>query len=77
MSPLSNTLGQRIRNARKSAGLSQEMLALKAKVDRSYMGRIERGEANITVDMLYQIALVIGVSPDTLLPDMNTVTLGD
>ncbi len=35
MSPLSNTLGQRIRNARKSAGLSQEMLALKAKVDRS------------------------------------------
>jgi len=25
------------------------------------MGRIERGEANITVDMLYQIALVIGV----------------
>tara|TARA_B100000519_G_scaffold40744_1_gene30777 strand:+ start:720 stop:845 length:126 start_codon:yes stop_codon:yes gene_type:complete len=41
------------------------------------MGRIERGEANITVDMLYQIALVIGVSPDTLLPDMNTVTFGD
>jgi len=77
MSPLSDAMGLRIRHARKAAGLSQEMLALKADVDRSYMGRIERGETNITVDMLYQIAEVIGVSPNTLLPDMNTVTFGD
>ena len=77
MSPLSDALGHRIRDARKTAALSQELLALRAKVDRSYMGRIERGEANITVDMLYQIAQVIGVTPQSLLPEADMITLGD
>mgnify|MGYP001177500320 CR=1 FL=1 len=49
MSQLSVALGRVIRTSRKSAGLSQEALALQAKVDRSYVGRIERGEANITI----------------------------
>lgn len=77
MSPLADTLGQCIRHARKTAGLSQEHLALKAKVDRSYMGRIERGEANITVEMLYQIARVLDVPPHTLLPDPASVSLSN
>ncbi|APE04642.1 transcriptional regulator [Alteromonas sp. RW2A1] len=68
MSSLLSALGKQIRLARKSAGLSQEALALKAKLDRSYMGRIERGEANITVELLYQIAIAIGVTPKDLLP---------
>jgi transcriptional regulator with XRE-family HTH domain len=68
MSTLSEQLGEKIRLARKGKGFSQEGLALQAKVDRSYMGRIERGEANITVVLLYKVAEVIGVSPKSLLP---------
>lgn len=73
MSQLSLALGRIIRASRKSVGLSQEALALKAKVDRSYMGRIERGEANISIELLYQLADVIGVTPDTLLPTSDDI----
>eukprot|EP01026_Neomeris_dumetosa_P003375 TRINITY_DN109026_c0_g1_i1.p3 TRINITY_DN109026_c0_g1~~TRINITY_DN109026_c0_g1_i1.p3 ORF type:complete len:101 (+),score=10.43 TRINITY_DN109026_c0_g1_i1:142-444(+) len=37
------------------------------------MGRIERGEANITVELLYQLADVIGVTPDALLPKPDSI----
>lgn len=37
-------------------------------IDRSYVGRIERGEVNITVEKLYQIANVLKCSPSELLP---------
>ncbi|CAI3957865.1 XRE family transcriptional regulator [Alteromonas sp. KS69] len=73
MSQLSVALGRVIRTSRKSAGLSQEALALQAKVDRSYVGRIERGEANITIELLYQLADVIGVTPDALLPSQDSI----
>jgi len=42
-------LGQAIRQVRKERGLSQEELALRAGIDRSYMGSVERGEQNIGV----------------------------
>jgi transcriptional regulator with XRE-family HTH domain len=41
-------LGTRIRQRRKELGWSQEQLALKAGIDRSYVGGVERGERNIT-----------------------------
>ena len=68
MKNLSARIGQKIRQARRLKGLSQEKLALNAKIDRSYMGRIERGEANITVDILYQLASILECEPQSLLP---------
>ncbi|MFQ3249799.1 helix-turn-helix domain-containing protein [Glaciecola sp.] len=68
MKNLSARIGQKIRQARRLKGLSQEKLALNAKIDRSYMGRIERGEANITVDILYQLATILECEPQSLLP---------
>ena len=68
MSSLARILGKNIRETRKAKGFSQENLALQAKIDRSYMGRIERGEANITVDLLYKLSEVIKVNPHDLLP---------
>lgn len=38
--------GAAVRRARKEQGVSQEELALKCEIDRSYMGSIERGEQN-------------------------------
>ena len=69
MSDLAKALGKKVREVRKAKGISQDGLALVCKVDRSYMGRIERGEANITVEKLYQIAESLGCDPRCLLPD--------
>ena len=52
-------LGQRIRQSRKSLGISQEELALSAGIDRSYMGQVERGERNISIVSLCKISLVL------------------
>ena len=54
-------LGSRIREKRKSLGLSQELLAEKANIDRSYMGGIERGERNITFLILCKICQALGI----------------
>ena len=62
-------LGFTIRSERKKQGISQEALADKAQLDRSYMGRIERGEKNITVLKLFQIADALEVPPSRLLRD--------
>jgi transcriptional regulator with XRE-family HTH domain len=65
---LAKELGKKIRLARKAKGLSQDMLALICQIDRSYMGRIERGEVNLTVEKLYQIAENLECDPTQLLP---------
>lgn len=48
--------GERIRDIRKRMGLSQEELATKASVHRTYIGMIERGEKNITLTNISKIA---------------------
>ncbi len=48
--------GERVRALRKDKGLSQEGLSNLASIDRSYMGQIERGEINLTLTKIYQIA---------------------
>ena len=73
MPSLSITLGAKIRAMRNRKGLSQDGLALQCGLDRSYMGRIERGEVNITVDKLYQISELLGCEPADLLPRLNEV----
>lgn len=47
---------------RKEAGMTQEDLAFKAEVDRSYMGFLERGERNPTLAKLIKISQSLKVS---------------
>lgn len=54
--------GKRIKQLRKKKGLSQEDLAFKIGVDRSYMGFVERGERNPTLDKIAKIAKALKVS---------------
>lgn len=56
-------LGDALRRLRANRRLSQEDLALEAAVDRSYLGRIERGEAAMSVDKIWQICQALEVSP--------------
>ena len=54
--------GQRIKTLRKEKGMTQEDLAFKVGVDRSYMGFIERGEKNVTLMRLIAIAKAFKIS---------------
>jgi transcriptional regulator with XRE-family HTH domain len=53
-------LGNRIREKRKALGWSQEKLAAKADIDRSYIGGVERGERNLTFTILCKICAALG-----------------
>lgn len=68
MKDLAIQFGLKLRNKRKELGISQDKLALLAEIDRSYAGRIERGEVNITLEKAYQLAEVLGCDIRTLLP---------
>ncbi|MCB5205450.1 helix-turn-helix domain-containing protein [Neorhizobium sp. T786] len=50
------TIGWNLRRLRVEKGFSQERLALEANIDRSYVGRIERGQENVTVSALEALA---------------------
>jgi transcriptional regulator with XRE-family HTH domain len=56
-----------LRRIRVKRALSQEALAVDAGVDRSYVGRIERGVENPTVETLDKLALALEVPPAELL----------
>lgn len=73
MDQLAKALGERIRHERKARRLSQDTLALGCHIDRSYVGRIERGEVNITVEKLYRIARTLACDPAALLPEIKDI----
>lgn len=59
--------GASVREHRKALGLSQEALADGAGIDRSHMGKIERGERNVTLLNIGRIAQALGCVPSSLL----------
>ena len=68
-SPICEAFGQNLRAIRKSKGFSQERLAHEAGVDRSYLGKVERGEVNITIEKIYLLAERLQCAPRDLVPN--------
>ena len=68
MKDLAIRFGANLQTMRKDKGLSQERLANSADIDRCYVGRIERGEVNITLEKAYQLASILGCDVRDLLP---------
>lgn len=66
-SPICEAFGRNLRAIRKSKGFSQERLAHETGIDRSYLGKIERGEVNITIEKIYLLADHLQCSPKDLL----------
>ena len=54
--------GQRIAELRKNAQFSQETLALKSGINRTYMGAIERGEKTPSLLIINKIAQAVGLT---------------
>ena len=59
--------GKRVRQLRTKRGWSQEELAHRAGLDRTYIGGIERGERNVALLNICRIAESLGVSPAYLI----------
>lgn len=59
--------GKRVRARRDVIGISQEELAARADLDRTYVGGIERGERNVSLVNINRLARALEVSPKDLL----------
>jgi XRE family transcriptional regulator, regulator of sulfur utilization len=67
--PVAVAFGRALRRLRHAAGLSQDALADKAGIDRTYPSLLERGLRAPTLAMLLKVAPGVGVSADTLLAE--------
>ena len=67
-------LAQNLRRLRTSAGLSQEELADRAGIHRTYISSVERAQRNVSIDSLFKIAHGLEVSAQEL---VGPVSNGD
>ena len=72
-SPSSHLLafGERLRELRVERGLSQEALAHKARMHRTYLGSVERGERNVALVNIYALAKALEVDVKQLFDDTS------
>jgi transcriptional regulator with XRE-family HTH domain len=68
--------GTSVRERRKHLGMSQEMLALAADLDRTYIGGVERGERNISLLNIARIAAALDTTASKLLASSSEYTEG-
>jgi transcriptional regulator with XRE-family HTH domain len=59
--------GRNVRDLRLKAGFSQEVLGERAGLHRTYIGSVERGERNLALDAIWQLADALGVDPSALI----------
>jgi XRE family transcriptional regulator, regulator of sulfur utilization len=69
---LAAAFGAAVRALRQEKGIAQEVLALAAEVDRSYLGRVERGEKQPSLDMVFRIAVALECKPADLVEMVST-----
>lgn len=60
---------ENIKRARTELGISQEELAERAGLHRTYIGGVERGERNITLESLEKIALALDIASPSLITE--------
>ena len=71
MSEIAKIIGQRIRNYRTAKGLSQEKLAELSACHPTYIGQIERGEKNATLESIEKISAALSVSLSKLFEKLD------
>ena len=64
-------LGRRIRSQREILGVSQEEMAARCGLHRTYYGSVERGERNVALQNIIRIADALAVDPSELLEGLT------
>ncbi|MCX7995998.1 MAG: helix-turn-helix transcriptional regulator [candidate division WOR-3 bacterium] len=67
MSDIQEKVGKKVKEIRKQKGFSQEELAFRSGLHRTYISDIERGNRNVSVKNIEKIARALGVKPSGLL----------
>ncbi len=74
MSNVLEKIGKHIRTLRVQNKLSQQVLAERAEISYKYLGEIERGQVNLSVEILIKIAQSLHVNAGDLLNDIDDET---
>ncbi|WP_297426052.1 helix-turn-helix transcriptional regulator [Clostridium sp.] len=74
MNDLSKVIGERIRNLRKEHGLSQEELAYRASLHPTYIGQLERGEKNATIESIEKVTVALNITLEDLFKYLQVST---
>ncbi|WFU23158.1 helix-turn-helix transcriptional regulator [Bradyrhizobium sp. CB1717] len=72
MKKLNAPFGKIIANLRNAAGLSQEELAERAKIHRTYVSQIERGLKSPTLVMLFRLAQALNTTPSKIVKQVES-----
>lgn len=72
MSEIARIIGARVRQYRNQSGLSQEELAEKAGLHSTYIGQLERGEKNATLETVGKVAVALNLSFEVLFENIIT-----
>ena len=67
---MTQTIGRKLRQFRQKKGYSQETLADRAGLHPTYIGQVERGEKNITVETLAKITTALGIPISSVFDDV-------
>lgn len=67
---ITEKVGQRIKELRRGEGISQEKLALKAGIDRTYLAGVEQGKRNPSIKSLEKIINALDISFGEFFKDM-------
>ena len=74
MSEIAKVIGQRIRNYRTQKGFSQEKLAELSGCHPTYIGQLERGEKNATLESIERISSALDIPLSTLFEKINGIS---
>lgn len=62
--------GERLRELREARGVSQEQLSFDAKLHRTHISLIERGQRSVRLETVLRLALALRVQPAELMPEI-------
>ena len=66
-------VGSVLQKMRLKAGMTQEELAFKAKVDRTYISMLEHNEKSPTLDMLFRLCQALGIKASTVIAKVERI----